>query len=79
VLFDGTSFLSYALTSASTPLDAANWAAVSFQVAENDPTCGPGRYSLTQLSVALGSLSGAASVSIQVQLYSTDVRCGGGG
>ena len=53
-------------------LDGDVWAAIAFAVNESDSTCGPGRYSLTQLLLPLSQVA-TPVVNIQVQLFGADV------
>lgn len=70
---DGTAALSFPpRTAESSDLSPLTWGAVSFSVNESDPTCGPGRWSLTQLSIPLSQVT-VSVVDIQVQLYTANV------
>lgn len=76
-MFDGTSALQSApRADAAAVIHAASWAAVAFAISENDPTCGPGRWSLTQLWLPLSQVSNE-TVDIQVQMFTADVSVRG--
>ena len=77
---DGTGALGYAIIGgAASAINGSRWAAISFAVNESDAGCGPGRWSLTQLWAPLSQVAGgAASVVIQVQLFTADVSSRGG-
>ena len=72
-VLDGTSALSFPpRTAESSALSPLTWGVVSFSVNESDPTCGPGRWSLTQLTLPLSQVT-VPVVNIQVQLYTSNV------
>ena len=57
----------------SVTMSAALLFAVSFSVRESDPTCGPGRYSLTQLVLAVSRSSpNVTRADFFVQLQTAD-------
>ena len=74
LLFDGTAAqtLSAVAPASYSELGASNWSAVSFAVNESDPSCGPGRWSLTGLVLAVSQAS-AAVTAVQVQIFVADV------
>jgi hypothetical protein len=75
-VFDGTSSLSAAVLPGpgdAATLSATSWMAVSFTALESDTTCGPGRYSMTVLDLAL-SQQVEASADLQIRLYTANVR-----
>ena len=78
-IFDGTAGLTAPILGLNAVLDPADWVAVSFSVSETDSTCGPGRWSLTQLWLPLSQVAdGAAIVSVRVQLFTADVSAAHG-
>ena len=81
VFFDGTASQTAPIFSyANATVINSSWIfAVSFTVSEADPTCGPGRYSLTQVWLALSQGNGGASVNVQVQVFRADVSGDAGG
>jgi hypothetical protein len=73
--FDGTSQLGAPILTGAgnmSVLGVATWVAVSFMVNETDPSCGRGRWSLTQLQVPLSQVANATA-NIQLQLYMVNV------
>lgn len=69
-LFDGTLAKSYAIYNASglsTALSPTALSAIGFCVNENASSCGPGRYTLSQLTLSLAS-AGDSVLGIQVRL-----------
>jgi len=76
-MFDGTASASLAIlrgASNASQINATTLMAVSFRVVETDATCGPGRYSLTSVMLAMSQIS-TPIVSITVQLYGANVSC----
>lgn len=58
-------------SNASAPLSATTWRGVSTFWPEVDPTCGPGRYTLPEIYLALSTPTGSLA-SLTVRLYSAD-------
>jgi len=77
VFFDGTASQTAPFNTANATVINSSWMfAVSFTVSEADPACGPGRYSLSQVWLALSQGNGGASVNVQVQVFRADVSVG---
>lgn len=75
VFIDGTSVLGLPILSGAanaTTIDAGVQMAVSFVVVEDDPTCGPGRYTITNMALALSQVA-TPVVSLTVQMFGIDV------
>jgi len=74
-IWDGTAGQSYAVLNAlvnASTLSTSTWGAIAFAMNETDLTCGPGQYSLTQLTLALSQVS-TATLNVQLQLYTANV------
>jgi len=80
VMFDGTQSRSASVFTG--PSDCVSLSsstikfAVSFQILETDSSCGPGQYSLTEMSLALAQSASVTSASFFVQLFTTDPASG---